>query len=56
MLTIKKEEGKKKAEIERLNYTSCTLCSKKDQRGVGSVDRNANVAIRGANGRKNKEA
>ena len=40
------------ANVERLNYTSCTLCSKKDRRGDGNVDRKANLAIHGANGRR----
>ena len=48
VLTQKKEERKKKSKVERLNYTSYTLCSKKDRRGVGNVDHQANVAIRGA--------
>ena len=52
VLTQKKEERKKKSKVERLNYTSYTLCSKKDRRGVGNVARKANVAIRGANGRR----
>ena len=45
----KKGRTKRKAKVERLNYT---LCSKKDRRGVGNVARKANVAIRGANGRR----
>ena len=44
-MTQKKEERKEKAKFERLNYTSC---SRKDRRGVGNVDHQANVAIRGA--------
>ena len=51
MLTQKNEERKETAKVERLNDS---WCSKKGRRGVGNVAHKANVAIRGANGRRNQ--